>query len=120
MNKRFAISVFLAVCFCSCGEVKKDTPPIAPEKMKLILADMHLAEVYSSMLNDSLHQSRSKNMDSLGIFYTDIFSHHHITKEAFDESMKWYRTHPGDLDSVYNNISAYIGKMENDTAGSKK
>jgi hypothetical protein len=97
----------------SCKDMlKKDEPPVAPEKMQKVLLDLHIAEVYSSMLTDSSHQSREKNPDSLAAFYSDVFTHHGVSKNDFDKGIEWYKAHPEEMDSLYNNIITEVGKLE--------
>ncbi len=69
--------------------------------MKEVLLDISLAEGYSIMVKDSLHPAGSKNYDSLAVFYKDIFAHHNITQQQFEESLDWYKENTSELDSVY-------------------
>lgn len=96
----------------SCGLSSDDKPPVPAEKMQQLLLDLHVAEVYSSMLDDSLHQSRNKNFDSLGVFYADVFAHHHITRDEFDKAIAWYKQHPAEMDSLYKNMVSKSAEME--------
>ena len=110
--KRYLIAVAACICMASCNDKKAaDTAHLPQDKMEAILVDLHLAEVYSSMVSDSLHESRSKDMDSLAVYYKDVFAHHNVTMEEFEESFEWYRTHPGTLDSSYKQMIVTVGKL---------
>lgn len=104
----------LAVCFCavliSCDNKPGGKDVIAPEKMQLILTDMHYAETYSTMVNDSF--MRNKNKDSLASFYKSILSHHKISMDEFRSSIDWYKMNPEQLDSVYANMIPNLSKQE--------
>ena len=100
------------VLLFSCKTMMKDKPPVPAGKMEAIFLDLHIAEAYSSMLDDSLHQSRNKNLDSLAVYYTDVFSHHDITKEQFLEGVNWYKKHPEEMDSFYRGVITEAGKLE--------
>ena len=80
--------------------------------MQKVLLDINLAEAYSQNIKDSLHRRGSKNIDSLAVFYKDIFEHYHITKEQFAQSMDWYKSHPEDLDTVYNKMIPVVLKWQ--------
>jgi hypothetical protein len=40
----------------------------------------------------------------LSVYYQEIFAHHNITQEQFIESLAWYKNHPEELDTLYNNL----------------
>lgn len=88
------------VLLISCKD-KKEESHLSSEKMQEILIDIHYAEAYSTMVNDSLHQIKHKNRDSLAVFYADILNHHNVTPETFKKSMLWYENHPGELELLY-------------------
>ena len=80
--------------------------------MQKVLLDVNLAEAYSLTIKDSLHRRGSKNLDSLAVFYKDIFAHYHITKEQFTVSLDWYKNHPEELDTIYNNMLPIATKWQ--------
>jgi hypothetical protein len=88
----------------SCNSFRKDEAPMPAAKMRQIFMDLHVAEAYSSMLDDSLHVSRNKNIDSLAVFYTDVFAHHNVTREQFMNGVDWYRRHPEAMDTFYKGL----------------
>lgn len=99
-------TVFVFAMFASCEDGKKDILP--KEKMQAVLLDINIAEVYSTMSDDSTHPKGEKNPDSLALFYKTIFSHHGITKQEFDRSMAWYKTHPAEMDTIVNRMMGVV------------
>lgn len=80
--------------------------------MEKVLLDISLAEAYSTMVKDSLHKAGPKHLDSLSVYYKDIFAHHHVTETQFTSSMNYYKNHPDDLDTIYNNIIPVAAKWQ--------
>jgi hypothetical protein len=117
MRLRFLLLPLLLLAACQETDLSKEAP-IPPAKMEAILTDIHFAEIYSSMLADSLHQVQAKNLDSLSLYYKEIFAHHKITPDEFHKGLDWYRENPEMLDSTYKRIVTKIGVME--TAGQPK
>jgi hypothetical protein len=85
---------------------------LSPKVMQKVLLDIHLAEAYSIISKDSLHRGGSKNMDSLSAYYKDIFAHYKITPEQFSQSLEWYKAHPDDMDTMYNNIIPIVTRWQ--------
>lgn len=108
--KPYILSLTLLLCFAACKQ--NDQPPIPPQKMEEILTDLHYAEVYSMMLDDTLHQARSRNMDSLAVYYKDVLAHHKVSEDAFMQSMDWYKNHAEDIDSVYSHVLLRVSAAE--------
>lgn len=104
------IIVLLCSLFVACST---NTSPVVPaDKMKDILTDMHYADIYSTMVRDSLNMGSGKNKDSLALYYKSILQHHNVSAEDFDKSIKWYKLNPEQLDSIYAAIIPQISKME--------
>jgi hypothetical protein len=83
----------LIVLFLSCSE-NNDTPKdiLSFDKMKLILWDDTKAQVYAkeilsrdSAINDTIWYAAMKDK---------ILQHHHITKELYEKSYRYYSMHP--------------------------
>lgn len=98
--RKVSVIVFAILLIVSCKEQGVDEH-LSAKKMQDILVDIHYAEVYSTMVNDSLHRIKNKNKDSLAVFYADILKHHDVTPEFFQHSMTWYENHPGELEDIY-------------------
>lgn len=90
------------------------------QEMQKILLDINLAEVYSINIKDSVHRSSIKNTDSLSVFYKTIFDHYKITPEQFNNSLEWYKSHPEELDSVYDKMIPVATRWQNKADAAKK
>ncbi len=71
------------------------------EQMAPILADLHLADAYSSILHDTTRPEGGKNYDSLASWTKAILAKHRTSPAEFNDSMEWYRDNPTELDSLY-------------------
>lgn len=108
-------SGLLVSCFVFAAVACKSDEPahLSAEKMQAVLKDIQVAETYSTMVaRDSLHMTNEKNADSLALYYKEIFQHHHITRQEFESSMKYYEQHPDDLDSIYGRVLTDMNKMQ--------
>lgn len=107
-------TIIAAVVCCtmlfSCTEA--DKPHLPREKMKDIITDIHLAEVYSTLVTDSLHRPTNKNLDSLALYYKSILAHHKVSLGDFQNSVDWYMQNPKELDSAYVSVMAEISTLE--------
>ena len=110
MTRLLLVTIMSAIMLSSCGGA--DEAPLPRETMVKLMTDIHLSEVYGTMVNDSLHQSINRNMDSVAVYYKSILAHHNVTIEQFKQSLDWYSDHPLELDSVYINIQNEIIQLE--------
>jgi hypothetical protein len=102
--------IFLSILVACNKDNKKDI--IEKNKMAAILTDIHLAESYSTLIKDSLHQSGERNLDTLNELYQSILGHYKISLKEFNNSFEWYKKHPSDLDSVYQQVITNYTIME--------
>lgn len=109
--RKISVLVFVAVLIVSCGE-KSSNEHLSAKEMEDVLVDIHYAEVYSTMINDSLHKIKHKNKDSLAVFYADILNHHDVTPDFFEQSMTWYENHPGKLEHIYAQVLLRVTTAE--------
>ena len=107
-----ALAILLFFCIVMPGCKEEDVPPMPREKMTAIITDLHLAEVYSSMVNDSTHKTTNKNLDSLAYYYKSILNHHNVSMQEFTNSLNWYSRETAQLDSVYVDVLAEISIQE--------
>lgn len=110
--RKYMFILFLSGILLSCNDTsEKDIIP--PAKMGRILSDVQIAEVYSTIIDDTAsHYVTNRNVDSLKRYYNDIFTHHNVTPEAFAKSIDWYKRNPDKLDSVYVKIIPQLTKLE--------
>ncbi len=107
------IPLLLAVLLAHFSCRQKDEFHLPADKMQQVLFDVHLAEVYSIVVNqDSLHRGTDRNQDSLAAYYLSVFKHHKITPKQFEQSIDWYKHHPEDLDSIYTKMIPDMSKLD--------
>jgi Domain of unknown function (DUF4296) len=112
-NMRILIIFFAFFLFLSCkNKSGYSGDHLPPKVMQKVLLDINLAEGYTSNLKDSLHKAGVKNYDSLGVYYKQIFDHYKITEQQFTESLDWYKNHPSELDTIYNNMLPIVTKWQ--------
>ncbi len=104
----FFLGLLLGTLSCN----QKSTAPIPPKKMEAILTDLHMAEAYSMMLDDSLHRAIHKNTDSLAVYYRDVMAHHNVSEADLKESLAWYKDNVKDFDTAYGNVIVRIATIE--------
>lgn len=76
---------------------------IAGKKMEMIMWDMIKADEYFTtigLVNDTSQERRSERIN----MYSKIFQIHNITKEEFQKSFSFYRTHPVLLKKMMDSI----------------
>lgn len=97
------IFTFFVISACNTGNPKEI---ISPQNMVLILEDVHIVD---AML---MNQSVKKGDEKAQQYYQYIFEKHHISKEKFDKSMKYYADNPKKLRMIYKNIISQIAKRD--------
>lgn len=99
--RHILLCVSLILPLAACQQIMQEEH-LPRATMQNVLMDLHLAEVYSTLAGrDSLHTGGAKNLDSLAVYYNEVFAHHKINKDEFVKSISWYRSHPDELDSAY-------------------
>ncbi len=109
--QRWVLGLLSILLIVSC-ETKEELPHLELDKMKTVLTDIHFAEVYCTLVNDSTHELRNKNVDSLAVYYLDILSHHNITMDDLEQSIVWYQKHPDQLEKVYQDMIPDVATMQ--------
>ena len=110
MMRGFLVAAGCILLMASCEE--EETPHMPREQMVQLITDLHTAEVYSTMVNDSTHKTVNKNYDSLAFYYKSILNHHNITMEELKENLLWYSKNPAEFDSVYVKVLDEISTLE--------
>jgi hypothetical protein len=102
-----ASMMLLVACNSESGKTADpDANGRIPQKtLENILYDMQLADVYSlSVRADSTQNFGQKNQDSLARYYNEIFAHYGVKYEQFSKTIEWYKEHPAQFDTVYQNV----------------
>ena len=112
---RIPIALLLCTLLFSCRE-KKDVPEaspaisadsvISPDKMILILADVHVIEAALLIERNERKAVREKP----DFYYQGIFKKYHISSDRYDENLKFYRQNPENYEKMNEKV---IGVIEN-------
>ena len=124
MTARTGILLLLCITLLSCSQ-KKDNPEvpfviskdslISPEKMILILADVHVIE--GALLLDRNRGVSSRHR--LDFYYTGIFRKYHISPERYDQNFMHYRQNPDNYSRMYEKVIALIEARQKKITGKK-
>ncbi len=109
INFLFFLSACISIISCKPKEPNNHLSPVLMQKL---LLDVNMAETYSTFQKDSLHKQGGKNMDSLAAHYKDILAHYKLSPEEFAENLEWYKDHPDDLDSIYDDMIPIATKIQ--------
>ncbi len=109
MRKLLPAVIAAAIFFNACKH--PSGVHLSQERMAPILADMHLADVYSGMLHDSAQPQSGKNYDSLAAWTAAILARHQTSQTEFNNSMEWYRDNPTELDSLYAQVVPILERI---------
>jgi len=107
--------VILAVFFSFCDSRNAMPDDIIPmEKMDKILWDMLLADRFSSqfLVKDSAKINVKEETFKL---YGQVFAIHHITKEQFSKSIKYYMNHPYQNRVIFDSLASRATRSKNET-----
>src|SRR4051812_26401368 len=104
--------ILAAIVLLTSCKSKVDNKHLSPKVMKQLLLDVQLAETYSTFKKDTAYKTGAKNLDSLAVYYKDIFAHYHITAAQFTENLEWYKNNPDELDSIYGEMTPVITGMQ--------
>lgn len=98
------IVICLVWASCSGESVPKDVLP--PEKMQAVMYDMIRVDEMVDFLrmSDSAYQPFSKRTS----LYDTVFGLHHVTKERFQQSLKYYQGRPDLLKEMISDLHATI------------
>ncbi|HEV7333660.1 MAG TPA: DUF4296 domain-containing protein [Flavisolibacter sp.] len=108
---RYWIVICLFIVACSGESVPKDVLP--PEKMQAVMYDVIRVDEMVDFLrmSDSAYQPFTKRT----ALYDTVFGLHSVTKERFQQSLKYYQGRPDLLKDIMDNIHTKI----TDTANKK-
>lgn len=104
----FLLGLMFGLAACA----PEEKPHLSREQMVAVLTDIHLSEVYSTLVNDSTHQMSNKNLDSLAVYYQGVLGHHGLSMKEFEQNLHWYADHPNEMDSVYISMQEELSTIE--------
>jgi len=105
MKIRFLLVSLIILVSCTQNQ-KKNAKLVLPEgKMIDILFDVQLSETFMSN-NRDLAEGENKSLPVK--YYKAIFEKHQISKEQFDESIKFYQKNLPKLKILYDSVAKRI------------
>jgi hypothetical protein len=98
------VNVFIA---CTSGDTKipKDVLPV--DKMKLIVWDLTQAGAYANYLKEK--DTSTKHLNTM--YMAEVLKLHHISKEDFFKSFKFYQSDPSLNKVLFDSVSAYAQRQ---------
>jgi hypothetical protein len=110
--KRVIPLLFLALTECKSEKHPMPSDVLPVEKMKMILADMQIADAVAE--TKALGGANERILSEE--YYGRIYQLHHVTPEQFTASMKFYETHPVWLNKLYDEILTELSKRSADVS----
>lgn len=107
---RFAALLLLLVVGCSSEMPKVPDDVISPDKMILILADIHLADAIA----ETKAQQGANEQQLSEQLYISIFKNYDISREKFDYSLRFYEQSPEWMNKMYEDVQTAISKRQNE------
>ncbi len=105
MSSRSLIIVFIAISLFACKSKKVDPKLIPLNSMKIVLWDILKADEWyiQTSIRDTLHARVNENF----LLYEEVYKVHHINKDQFYNTYKFYETHPDQFKVLIDSVVAY-------------
>ena len=105
----FFLLFSMVSCYHSAPEPDYNMKLVLPaDSMITLLADLHLAEGIISTL-----KSEKKPVDHISSEYFEaVLRNHSVSRETFEESMRYYAFHTEELDEIYEQVITGLSKRE--------
>jgi hypothetical protein len=101
---RIVLLAFFALFLFACKgkQASKNVLPVS--SMKLVLWDILKADEWyiQTAIRDTLHKRVNENFQ----IYEQVYKIHHISKEQFYSSYKYYETHPDQFKTLIDSVIA--------------
>lgn len=104
------IIVLFLMVLMSCKTEITELPEgvLPPEKMKIILADIHLADALAETKAEAGLSEKMLNEK----YYQQIFAELGVSKATFYTSYKFYETHPEWMNKLYDEVLTEMSQKE--------
>lgn len=100
--------LFLSACTSEMPKVPGDVIP--PDKMVLVLADIHLADAIA----ETKAQQGANEQQVSEQLYVSIFKNYDISRQMFDRSLRFYEQSPEWINKMYEDVQTAISKRQNE------
>ncbi len=98
---KYFLLIFTMGFILSCSKKSVSIPAdiIPVKQMEEVMADVHLAEAAKQVpdYNDTARHTISE-------YYAFILKSHHITKDQFEHSFTFYKSHPELMEEIYSEV----------------
>jgi len=102
--------IYIAFLFLFIAGCKPGIPSdiIQPDKMVLVLNDIHIADAYITTI-PNLDTSKA----TAASYYQGIYKRYEIDSALYNKSMVYYAQHPKVLDEIYDKVTKGLTKQKN-------
>lgn len=103
------IFIFSSIVYLGCGSGEKDAVPahiLPKEKMVEIMVEVNITEAALNL--NYLNEGKIKDTKE----YSDVFKRKKVSKEQYDESLKYYTEHPEEMVKMYDEVLNELSKMQ--------
>ena len=101
MKNKIVVVLFL-LALLSCANEENSIPDnvLQPEKLAIVMTDVHLLEAMLSIRHNPMDSSTKL----YALYKKDLFKKYLIDDSIYDRSVRYYNTHPQLIDKVYEKI----------------
>lgn len=99
--------ILLLVASCSVFN-HKPKGIIDDDKLVDILVDIHLADGTLAVAGYNINKDSTK----IELLYQDVLNKHNITQQEFEKTIDFYSDDPHHLESIYEQVSEKLAKIE--------
>ncbi|MBK7148459.1 MAG: DUF4296 domain-containing protein [Bacteroidetes bacterium] len=106
--KQFIVLFFVLLMACKSEVAELPDGILPPDKMKVILADIHLADALAETKAEAGLSEKMLNDK----YYEQIFADRNVSQAAFYTSYKYYETHPEWMNKLYDDVLTEMSRKE--------
>jgi len=101
--------IFMAACYHSAPKPTFNMALVLPaDSMESLLTDVHIADGIIAVLKNKQQTAGKLSSE----YFEAILKKHALSREAFEESMRYYAYHTEKLDKIYEQVITDLSKME--------
>jgi hypothetical protein len=111
MNLKTVVYALILLVAVACGNEsseEENLPSMSADKFTEVMIDVQLAE---GMKTQKLTYTRA-NENDMNRLYDHIFAKHEVSKEDFMEAFRYYRSRPGKMEIIYEQVLDSLSKLD--------